>query len=100
MGRERADEKRGSGVGRWWRSAVRAMVDPRRPPNVAMMQATDFGNLDDPAELRRRDGASIGCIFVEREVGSRPVIVREVCVQRRQTCSVWGSPTGATARRP
>ena len=42
------------------------------------MQATDLGNLDDPAELRRRDGASIGCTFVEREVGSRPMIVREV----------------------
>ena len=43
-----------------------------------MMQATDLANLDDPAELRPLDWPCVGCIFVEREVGSRPVIVREV----------------------
>jgi hypothetical protein len=65
-----------------------------------MVQATDFGNLDDPAELRWLDWPSVGCIFVEREMSARQVVVRKVCVQRRQTCSVGGSPTGARARRP
>jgi len=44
-------------------------------------QTTDFGKLDDPAELRPLDRPCVGCIFVEREVGSRPVIVREVAGQ-------------------
>src|SRR6266568_5436310 len=46
-----------------------------------MMQATDFGNLDNRAELRWLDWPSVGCIFVEREVSSHPVIVREVASQ-------------------
>src|SRR5260370_37367165 len=46
-----------------------------------MMQATDFGNVDGPAELRPLDWPCVGCIFVEREMGSRPVIVREVSSQ-------------------
>ena len=52
-----------------------------RLPDVAMVQATDFGNLDDPAELRWLDWPSVGCIFVEREVSARPVIVRKVAGQ-------------------
>src|SRR2546422_2391306 len=43
-----------------------------------MMQTTGFGKLDDPAELWPLDWPCVGCIFVEREMGSRPVIVREV----------------------
>src|SRR5207249_9129625 len=35
---------------------------------VAMMQATDFGNLDDPAELPPLDWPCVGGILVEREV--------------------------------
>lgn len=46
-----------------------------------MMQATDFGNLDDHAERRPLDWPRVGCIFGEREVSSRPVIVREVTGQ-------------------
>ena len=64
------------------------------------MQATDFGNLHDPARLGELDGPDVRRILVEREMRASPVIVGEVCVQRRQTCSVGGSPTGATARRP
>jgi len=52
-----------------------------RLPDVAMMQATDFGNLDNRAELRWLDWPSVGCIFVERKVSSHPVIVREVASQ-------------------
>ena len=65
-----------------------------------MMQATDFGNLHDPARLGELDGPAVRRILVEREMRASLVIVDEVCVQRRQTCSVGGSPTGARARRP
>ena len=43
-----------------------------------MMQAPDFGNRDDRAELRRLDVSSVGGILVEREVSPCAVIVREV----------------------
>jgi hypothetical protein len=43
-----------------------------------MMEATDFGNLDDPAEVRRLDRPSVGCVLVEREVSTCPIIVGEV----------------------
>jgi hypothetical protein len=46
-----------------------------------MMQATDFGERDDRADFRRLNRPSVGCIFVEREVSARPVIVREVTGQ-------------------
>jgi hypothetical protein len=46
-----------------------------------MVQATNLGNLDDHAELRWLDSPSVGCIFVERKVSSRPVIVRDVAGQ-------------------
>jgi hypothetical protein len=49
--------------------------------DVSMVKATDFGNLKDPAELRSLDRPCVGCIFVEREVSARPVIVREVARQ-------------------
>lgn len=52
-----------------------------RPPDVAMVQATDFGNLDDHADLWQLDWPCVGCNFVEREVSSRPVIVREIACQ-------------------
>ena len=65
-----------------------------------MVQAADFWKLHDLARRGEFDGPEVGCILVEREVSARPVVIREVCVQRRQTCSVGGSPTGATARRP
>src|SRR5712664_2921877 len=53
----------------------------RRPPDVAMMQATDFGNRDDPAELRPLDWPCVGRVFLEREVSSGAVIVGEVAGQ-------------------
>ena len=42
------------------------------------MQATNLGNRDDGAELRRLDRPPVGCILVEREMSASPVIVREV----------------------
>src|SRR5439155_20957223 len=52
-----------------------------RPSDVAMMQATDFANRDDSAEFRPLNWPAVGCILVEREVSTRPVIVREVASQ-------------------
>ena len=72
----------------------------RRLADVAMMQATDFGNLHDPARLGELDGPDVRRILVEREMRASPVIVGEVCVQRRQTCSVGGSPTRVAVSGP
>jgi len=50
----------------------------RCPPDVAVMQATDFGNREDRAERWRLDRPSIGSVLLEREVSAGPMIVREV----------------------
>ena len=64
--------------GRGWRWASRTMAGSGRPPSVAMMQAPDFGNLDNPARLRPLDRPAVGRILLEGEVSSRTVIVRQV----------------------
>jgi hypothetical protein len=46
-----------------------------------MMQATDFGNLHDPARLGELDGPDVRCILVEREMRASPVIVVEIAAQ-------------------
>ena len=46
-----------------------------------MVEATDFANRDDPAEFRLLNWPAVGCILVEREVSTRPVVVREVASQ-------------------
>jgi hypothetical protein len=71
----------------------------RRSPDKSIIQATDFADRHDLARFRRLDRPPSG-VFLVREVGPGVMVVREVCVQRRRTCSVGGSPTGATARRP
>jgi hypothetical protein len=48
------------------------------PPDVAMMQAADFGNREDHAEFRRLDWPSVRRVLVEREVSSCGVIVGEI----------------------
>src|SRR5882724_8739003 len=50
----------------------------RRLADVAVMQATDFGNFHDPARLGELDGPDVRRILVEREMRASPVIVREV----------------------
>jgi len=45
------------------------------------VEATDFGNRDDPADLWPLDWPAVGCVFVQRQVSSRAVIVREVAGQ-------------------
>jgi hypothetical protein len=57
------------------------------------MQATDFGDRDDRADFRRLNRPSVGCIFVEREVSARPVIVREVTGQDASSPVSGSSPT-------
>jgi hypothetical protein len=46
-----------------------------------MVQATHFRNLDDHAEFRWFDWPSVGCVFAEREMSARPVMVGEVAGQ-------------------
>jgi hypothetical protein len=53
----------------------------RRLADVAVMQATDFGDLHDPARLGELDGPDVRRILVEREMRASPVIVREVADQ-------------------
>ena len=43
-----------------------------------MVEATDFPNRDDSAEFRPLNSPALGRILVEREVSTRPVVVREV----------------------
>src|SRR5258708_36735045 len=43
-----------------------------------MVQATDFGDGNDPAEVPPLNWPAVGCSLVEREVSARPVVVREV----------------------
>ena len=52
-----------------------------RPADIAMVEATDFANRDDFAEFRPLNWAAVGRILVEREVSTRPVVVREVASQ-------------------
>ena len=73
---ERPDGRRVPGGARWCRWAGGAKSG--RPADVAMMQATNFGDLDDHADFWPLDWPRVGCILVEREVSSGPVIVREV----------------------
>src|SRR6266540_2420600 len=53
----------------------------RRLADVAVMQATDFGNLHDPARLGELDGPAVRRILVEREMRASPMIVAEVAGQ-------------------
>ena len=46
-----------------------------------MVKATDFANLDDPAEFWLLNWPAMGRILVERQVSACPVVVREVASQ-------------------
>ena len=52
------------------------------------MQTADFGNRDDRAKGRRLDRPFVGCILVEREVGTSPVIVLKVRGQETSEMSL------------
>jgi hypothetical protein len=39
-----------------------------------MVEATDFANRDDPAEVRLLNWPTVGRILVERQVSARPVV--------------------------
>src|SRR2546425_4041173 len=53
----------------------------RRLADVTVMQATDFGNLHDPARLGELDRPDVRRILVKGEMRASPVIVREVAGQ-------------------
>jgi hypothetical protein len=50
----------------------------RREADVAMMEPTDFGTLDDRPRGGELGRADVGRILVEREMRASPVIVGEV----------------------
>jgi len=56
----------------------------RRLADVAVMRATDFGNLHDPARLGELDGPDVRRILVEREMRASPVIVGAPFACRRR----------------
>jgi hypothetical protein len=49
--------------------------------DVAMVQPADFGNLHDLPRGGECDRPDVGGVLVEREVGSRPMVVDEVAGQ-------------------
>jgi len=53
----------------------------RGPADIAMMQATDFGNLHDPVRLGELHCSAVWRVFIEREMRASPVIVRNVAGQ-------------------
>jgi hypothetical protein len=74
------------GLGGWtcdaWARVVRtAGAGLRRLADVAMMQATDFGTLHDPARPGELDGPDVRRVLVEREMSASLVIVPEVVGQ-------------------
>src|SRR4029450_4638417 len=56
-------------------------------PDVAKMEATDFGKCHDPTRLRPFDGPHVWRILVEREMGPGAVIVRNV--RSQDATQVW-----------
>ena len=48
---------------------------------VAMVKAADAGQGNDAAVLGWLDSARLGCIFPERKMGSRAVVVAEIAAQ-------------------
>ena len=48
-----------------------------RLPDVAMMQAPDFGNLHDDTRLGALDGPPVWRILLKREVSASAVIIGE-----------------------
>lgn len=72
-----------SGQERSDRSAVRQTEDAvlRSLADVAMVQAADFGELHDPFGREDLDRPEIGRVLVEREVGTRPMVIAEVAGQ-------------------
>jgi len=67
-------------VGRWC-GGLAGEAQLSRPPDVSMMQATDFADWHYLPYLWPLDRPLVWCILVEREVGSGVVIVREVTNQ-------------------
>ena len=75
---ERAGRAAELDLGRVFDGVRTAGASLRRLADVAVMQATDFGNLHDPARLGELDGRDVRRVLVEREMSASPVIVLEV----------------------
>ena len=75
-----------------WAESKQARVE--RPPveetedaelrsltDVAMVQAADFRKLHDPPRGGKLDRPEVGCVLVEREMGTRLMVVGEIAGQ-------------------
>jgi hypothetical protein len=56
------------------------------PASVAMMMSDHFGKVDDPSAVRSACRARLRGVFAQIQMGSAPVITREIC--REQTVEV------------
>jgi hypothetical protein len=52
-----------------------------RPPDISMIEATDFGNLPDRAPFRSLGGPPVWRILLKREVSASAVMIPEVAGQ-------------------
>ena len=77
------DERERTGDAGQARSAAQKREDAelRRLAKVAVMQAADFGNLHDLPRRGELERPEVGCVLVEREVGTRLMVVDEVAGQ-------------------
>ena len=71
--------RRRNRIGRRWRRPQGTEL--RGLAEVAVVQAADFGKLQDLSRRRRLDGPEVGGVLVEREVSARLMIVAEVAGQ-------------------
>ncbi len=53
-----------------------------RPPFVAVMQSADLRQFNDRAQVRQLNRSGLRCIFLQRQVRSRPVVIIEVQFER------------------
>src|SRR5919106_5543299 len=77
MGERRA--RRRNWIGGRWRRPEEAEL--RGLTEVAVVQAADFGKLQDLSRRRRLDGPEVWGVLVEREVGSGLMVVGEIAGQ-------------------
>ena len=78
-----------SGAQTTGKTGLRGLAD------VAMVQAADFGELHDLAR-GELDGPAVRCVLVEREVGTRPMVIGDVAGQDAAQVSITKRDCGRT----
>jgi hypothetical protein len=65
-----------------------ARIESSRPPLVPVVKSANFGEHHHATVRRRMDASWRGRVFLEGEVGSRPMIIGGVSSSTRRKC-VW-----------